>query len=114
GFCSECIQAMSFDRRDYGLHRTPRGYQAEPATRGRTMLRKFEHPIRDRIAQAKVVKQPAVKSSLPERVLNARNSAGHEFKPVPPASLNLWPQRFTRSGLIRTSGLRSRLSCMVR
>src|SRR5262249_23756130 len=113
GLCSQRIQAMSLYRRDYGPHRTPRGDQAEPATRGCTTFRKLEYPVRDRVTQAKVIEQPAVKSSLPQRILNAHHPAGHEFNSAAPAAPNLWPHRFTRSGLIRTSGFRSRLSCIA-
>src|SRR5262249_53107212 len=91
GLRFERIQAMSLYRRDYGPHRTPRGYEAEPATRRRTVFREFEHPVSDRVAQSKVIEQPAVQSGLAQRVLNACNPAGHEFRPVAPASPNLWP-----------------------
>src|SRR5205807_7169340 len=104
------IQAVSFNGGNEGLWRSVRRDEIEPSPGRQSLFGQSQDAIRQRVAQPEIIKEPTVETDAGESagdVVDMRHQAG-------PISLNRCPQLCTRSASIRTIGLRSTLSNIVR
>src|SRR5271169_719969 len=107
-FGGERVEPMRFDGRYYRARRAAGGDEAEPSTSRDTVAGQAEDSIRERVAHAEIVEQPAVELRVAERAGDFVEALRHE------SALKRAPQTCTLAGSIFTIGLSSGVMFIAR